>query len=133
MEGNEYMGQEEEWEREGLLDPAWEKQQRKVNNQLMYISLAMSMSSNFNCGSGDQTCDIMLQALNNDDLAVPRIGEKERTFLSSIFQCSRNSRYFGSSSSMFINGREEDGRADLRKESSNFLLIESTCMIIFAN
>ena len=22
--------QEEEWEREGLLDPAWEKQQRKV-------------------------------------------------------------------------------------------------------
>ena len=25
-----YMQQEEEWEREGLLDPAWEKQQRKV-------------------------------------------------------------------------------------------------------
>lgn len=25
-----YMEQEEEWEREGLLDPAWEKQQRKV-------------------------------------------------------------------------------------------------------
>jgi hypothetical protein len=25
------MEQEEEWEREGLLDPAWEKQQRKVN------------------------------------------------------------------------------------------------------
>ncbi|KAG0424067.1 hypothetical protein HPB47_000186 [Ixodes persulcatus] len=24
-----YMEQEEEWEREGLLDPAWEKQQRK--------------------------------------------------------------------------------------------------------
>jgi hypothetical protein len=27
---NQYMEQEEEWEREGLLDPAWEKQQRKV-------------------------------------------------------------------------------------------------------
>ena len=27
---DEYMEQEEEWEREGLLDPAWEKQQRKV-------------------------------------------------------------------------------------------------------
>ena len=27
---DEYMGQEEEWEREGLLDPAWEKQQKKV-------------------------------------------------------------------------------------------------------
>ena len=25
-----YMQQDEEWEREGLLDPAWEKQQRKV-------------------------------------------------------------------------------------------------------
>ena len=30
-DGNAYMEQEEEWEREGLLDPAWEKQQRKVN------------------------------------------------------------------------------------------------------
>jgi len=27
---NQYMEQEEEWEREGLLDPAWEKQQRKT-------------------------------------------------------------------------------------------------------
>jgi len=26
----DYMGQEEEWEREGLLDPAWERQQKKV-------------------------------------------------------------------------------------------------------
>ena len=26
-----YMAQDEEWEREGLLDPAWEKQQRKVS------------------------------------------------------------------------------------------------------
>lgn len=26
----DYMEQEEEWEREGLLDPAWEKQQRKT-------------------------------------------------------------------------------------------------------
>ena len=25
--------QEEEWEREGLLDPAWEKQQRKVRHK----------------------------------------------------------------------------------------------------
>lgn len=27
---DEYMAQEDEWEREGLLDPEWEKQQRKV-------------------------------------------------------------------------------------------------------
>ena len=26
-----YMAQDDEWEREGLLDPAWEKQQRKVS------------------------------------------------------------------------------------------------------
>jgi hypothetical protein len=28
---NGYMEQEEEWEREGLLDPAWEKQQKKAS------------------------------------------------------------------------------------------------------
>ena len=27
----DFREQEEEWEREGLLDPAWEKQQRKVS------------------------------------------------------------------------------------------------------
>jgi len=30
---DEYMAQENEWEREGLLDPEWEKQQRKVINK----------------------------------------------------------------------------------------------------
>ncbi|XP_059350410.1 alpha-actinin, sarcomeric isoform X2 [Daphnia carinata] len=30
MNNGDYMEQEEEWEREGLLDPAWEKQQRKT-------------------------------------------------------------------------------------------------------
>ena len=33
----DYMEQEEEWEREGLLDPAWEKQQRKVGILLIFI------------------------------------------------------------------------------------------------
>ena len=28
----DFREQEEEWEREGLLDPAWEKQQRKVRS-----------------------------------------------------------------------------------------------------
>ena len=32
LDQNQYMEQEEEWEREGLLDPAWEKQQRKVRD-----------------------------------------------------------------------------------------------------
>lgn len=35
--GLDYMEQEEEWEREGLLDPAWEKQQKKVSFQLTSI------------------------------------------------------------------------------------------------
>lgn len=30
--GEDYMQQEEEWEREGLLDPLWEKQQKKVSD-----------------------------------------------------------------------------------------------------
>lgn len=36
------MEQEEEWEREGLLDPAWEKQQRKVNEILSISFLFFS-------------------------------------------------------------------------------------------
>jgi len=32
---NGYMEQEEEWEREGLLDPAWEKQQKKVKKNIL--------------------------------------------------------------------------------------------------
>lgn len=31
------MEQEEEWEREGLLDPAWEKQQKKVSSKQQMI------------------------------------------------------------------------------------------------
>ena len=34
MGDNQNYDQEEEWEREGLLDPAWEKQQRKVRFDL---------------------------------------------------------------------------------------------------
>ena len=36
--GEDYMQQEEEWEREGLLDPLWEKQQRKVTFTSTYFS-----------------------------------------------------------------------------------------------
>lgn len=35
-----YMEQEEEWEREGLLDPAWEKQQKKVTSLYYKQSVA---------------------------------------------------------------------------------------------
>jgi len=31
-----YMEQENEWEREGLLDPAWEQQQKKVCHFLSF-------------------------------------------------------------------------------------------------
>ncbi|KAK3914117.1 Alpha-actinin-1 [Frankliniella fusca] len=33
-----YMEPEEEWEREGLLDPAWEKQQKKLKTDLLVSS-----------------------------------------------------------------------------------------------
>lgn len=32
MMTEEYMQQEEDWDRDLLLDPAWEKQQRKVGD-----------------------------------------------------------------------------------------------------
>lgn len=32
-----YMDEEEEWDREGLLDPAWEKQQKKVGTRAGYV------------------------------------------------------------------------------------------------
>jgi len=38
LEQDHYMEQEEEWEREGLLDPAWEKQQRKVCNAILLVA-----------------------------------------------------------------------------------------------
>jgi len=34
---DDYMEQEEEWEREGLLDPAWEKQQKKVSEIHLHL------------------------------------------------------------------------------------------------
>jgi len=40
LDEDAYMEQEEEWEREGLLDPAWEKQQKKVRYSIInYLSL----------------------------------------------------------------------------------------------
>lgn len=37
--GDGYMEPEEEWEREGLLDPAWEKQQKKVKLSSFFFRL----------------------------------------------------------------------------------------------
>lgn len=34
---NDYMPQEDDWDRDMLLDPAWEKQQRKVNRVYLVI------------------------------------------------------------------------------------------------
>ena len=39
--GEIYMEQEEEWEREGLLDPAWEKQQRKVSTLVFIFEFSL--------------------------------------------------------------------------------------------
>jgi hypothetical protein len=37
---DEYMVQEDDWDREGLLDPAWERQQKKVRLRIARIVLA---------------------------------------------------------------------------------------------
>lgn len=42
--GDGYMEQEEEWEREGLLDPAWEKQQKKVSSLFTPLDLLLPIS-----------------------------------------------------------------------------------------
>lgn len=34
---NDYMQQEDDWDRDMLLDPAWEKQQRKVRPCLSFL------------------------------------------------------------------------------------------------
>lgn len=41
--GVDYMEQEEEWEREGLLDPAWEKQQKKVSFSFYYVFHSLNL------------------------------------------------------------------------------------------
>lgn len=33
---DEYMMQEDDWDRDMLLDPAWEQQQRKVRKKLLF-------------------------------------------------------------------------------------------------
>nr|ACO14058.1 Alpha-actinin-1 [Esox lucius] len=38
---NNYMHQEDDWDRDMLLDPAWEKQQRKVNTFYHLICLRL--------------------------------------------------------------------------------------------
>lgn len=47
-EENYYMQQEDDWDRDLLLDPAWEKQQRKVRALTSFC---------FPCGSGIVACD----------------------------------------------------------------------------
>ncbi|KAG4069745.1 hypothetical protein HA402_003186 [Bradysia odoriphaga] len=46
--GDQYMEQEEEWEREGLLDPAWEKQQKKT---LIGYRILVSIPLQINCSN----------------------------------------------------------------------------------
>lgn len=43
---DEYMMQEEEWDRDMLLDPAWEQQQRKVSDRLHVTHVYMGVKRN---------------------------------------------------------------------------------------
>jgi hypothetical protein len=62
-----YMEPEEEWEREGLLDPAWEKQQKKVtkNHPLPGLAATLSDGALKLCGCRDaegRCCDREMRA-----------------------------------------------------------------------
>ena len=39
------LEQEEEWDREGLLDPAWGRQQRKVQNAVHFSEVTVLIST----------------------------------------------------------------------------------------
>lgn len=48
---NGYMDQEDEWEREGLLDPAWEKQQKKVSVTSSWILMKIQKKETLLCAN----------------------------------------------------------------------------------
>lgn len=41
MSIDDYMLQEQEWEREAVLDPAWERQQKKVGEKCFFKDFAL--------------------------------------------------------------------------------------------
>ena len=65
-----YMEQDEEWEREGLLDPAWEKQQRKVrdspnHNKIKSMNISWSFPKSLQFGLNQiQRIDMKNSALS---------------------------------------------------------------------
>lgn len=51
-----YMEEEEEWDREGLLDPAWEKQQKKVSSKpvitrIFFVNIAFFLKDYYEASS----------------------------------------------------------------------------------
>ncbi|CAH2012339.1 unnamed protein product [Acanthoscelides obtectus] len=65
-----YMEQEEEWEREGLLDPAWEKQQKKKNTceylfQCSILSYSLKQDTTTHFSHTYLGINHLLFALNN--------------------------------------------------------------------
>ena len=57
--------QEEEWEREGLLDPAWEKQQRKVRHKNISVSIQYYYPYLSKYQIGDPFCPSVFNEIGN--------------------------------------------------------------------
>merc|ERR1712098_497263 len=76
--GGGYMEQDEEWEREGLLDPAWEKQQRKtftawVNSHLRKAGTQIeNIEEDFRNGL---KLMLLLEVISGETLARPDRGK----------------------------------------------------------
>jgi hypothetical protein len=58
--GDGYMEPEEEWEREGLLDPAWEKQQKKVSDPRYFLRATSSFKKSVHNCAADGVCASLL-------------------------------------------------------------------------
>merc|ERR1712088_533170 len=77
-EDGQYMQQDEEWEREGLLDPAWEKQQRKtftawVNSHLRKAGTQIeNIEEDFRNGL---KLMLLLEVISGETLARPDRGK----------------------------------------------------------
>jgi actinin alpha len=87
MDGYDYMQQEDEWEREGLLDPAWERQQKKTftawcNSHLRKAGTAIeNIEEDFRNGL---KLMLLLEVISGEQLPKPDRGKMRIHKLSNV-------------------------------------------------
>jgi len=87
MDGYDYIHQEDEWEREGLLDPAWERQQKKTftawcNSHLRKAGTAIeNIEEDFRNGL---KLMLLLEVISGEQLPKPDRGKMRIHELSNV-------------------------------------------------